>query len=323
MKKKVKIILCLLLVSCLSLIGTKSFSVEAKTSNENQNGVIVTPDTFGSDSSIYTVLIGYDVVEIQDASFSNLVNLKEIRVDSKNPYYASCNGCLYNKDFTMLLCIPQNTTSVPVKTTITSYSEHALDGLAQSRKDALDQFLSGKGNTVNNTNNNGNQSSGTVSAGTTINNTNYNGSTSIPSSTPSNNEPDIVESDTDFSQYVYVDNNGYVCFRYTGTGHSTIIIPEGVEYVASFTDSTLTKNYEITSIVLPSTIKTMSMAAYFTFDDGDQNLYNCLYQCPNLQSVTGGNRSYKCNGSSVTRPKSITVWSNNQRIPFDRTKYGL
>jgi hypothetical protein len=103
-----------------------SFSQSAEGNNEPE-GVIVTPDTFGSDDSIYVVCIGYDVTHIEDGSFSNLRNLKEIQVDSRNPYYTSVNGCLYTKDRTTLMCIPQNTTSVDVKPSIKSYTPHALD----------------------------------------------------------------------------------------------------------------------------------------------------------------------------------------------------
>ena len=101
---------------------------------ESDKEVVVTPDTFGSNSSIFTVQIGYNVVNIEDGSFSNLVNLKEIIVDDRNPYYASYLGILYNKDFTQLICVPRAMEKVQIRNSITSYTEHALDGLSAERK---------------------------------------------------------------------------------------------------------------------------------------------------------------------------------------------
>jgi hypothetical protein len=92
--KTIKKILGLLLVALL--LSTNMTYTAYAASN---GGIVVTPDTLGADDSIYVIRITKNVVEIQDGSFANLVNLQEIRVDNDNPYYASCSGCLYNKDY--------------------------------------------------------------------------------------------------------------------------------------------------------------------------------------------------------------------------------
>ncbi len=73
--------------------------------------ITVTHDMLGDNNSLQVVRITKRVVNIEDGAFSGLTALKEIRVDSDNEYYASYNGCLYNKDYTVLICIPQNTRS--------------------------------------------------------------------------------------------------------------------------------------------------------------------------------------------------------------------
>lgn len=104
--------------------------------------IIVTHDMLGDNNSLQVVRLTKRVVNIEDGAFSGLTALKEIRVDRDNEYYASCNGCLYNKDYTVLICIPQNTKSVSVKSSITGYLPHALDGLEQSRVDKFHEEFS-------------------------------------------------------------------------------------------------------------------------------------------------------------------------------------
>ena len=298
--KKIKSLLGLCLILSLIMIG---FPVST-TAHAQESGIVVTHEMLGDNNTTEIVRITNRVVEIEDGAFSGLTALKEIQVDSDNLYYASCNGCLYNKDYTVLICIPQNTTSVQVKTSITSYTPHALDGLAQSRKDALNQFLGINGPTE-------------YSGG------NDNTTTTTPTDNQPQNNPVVTQptnNNTDFSQYVY-EENGYTCFKYTGSGDTHIIVPEGVEYIRGFVSTTTKFNTEITHITLPSTLKKMSMYCMFGKVDGDTNWYNCLYQCSNLTTVDGGWYWYSGNGSSVTRPGDITVWSSSSRIPYDEQKY--
>lgn len=127
-----------MIVSCVCIFFLSPVSALKSCASDDK---IVTYNTFASDTTIERVEIGYDIIGILDGSFSKLKNLKYISVDSRNPLYASYDGCLYNKDFTRLLCIPQNTTQVEILTSVESYSEHALDGLDESRKERIKQLI--------------------------------------------------------------------------------------------------------------------------------------------------------------------------------------
>lgn len=180
--KKFKSFLCLILI--LFCLVTNNITSSA-------SGVIVTPSTFGSNNSIKRIEIGYDVTEIQDGSFSNLKNLSYIDVDSNNQYYASYDGCLYNKDYTVLLCLPQNTTSVIILNSVKSYSQHALDGVSQERKNRLDSLIAnGFKESPAVTNNNSSVSVGNSSDTTKQNNSSTNtqvNNSQVNNTTQSNN----------------------------------------------------------------------------------------------------------------------------------------
>jgi hypothetical protein len=128
---------------------------------------------------------------------------------------------------------------------------------------------------------------------------------------------------TDFSQYVYTNKDGEKVFKYTGSGNSRIIIPEGVQIVESFCPEYGDFNDEITYVRLPSTIEATYVIGLFYEKEynWDATCYDVLYQCRNLQKVEGGNYSYQCNGNSVTRPGDITVWSKDKLVPYDKQKY--
>lgn len=292
-----------------------SFTQSAEGNNDPE-GVIVTPDTFGSDDSIYVVCIGYDVTHIEDGSFLNLRNLKEIQVDSRNPYYTSVNGCLYTKDRTTLMCIPQNTTSVQVLSSITGYTPHAVDGLEQLRIDRLNSFLDGtywakneEDSTVLNDNGTatvGNTSStpgmGTVDQAYDIQTdvVDYNGSsdsTDIQNDWDNSDTTDIVadnndtvqidsgtqttgpsrSSSTDFSQYVYTDEKGRMAFKYTGSGEAIVIVPEGVEIIEGFASGYGDFNDDVTYVYLPSTLERMYTTGMFCKEE-----YNWDVNCYNV-----------------------------------------
>ena len=292
-----------------------SFSQSAEGNNEPE-GVIVTPDTFGSDDSIYVVCIGYDVTHIEDGSFSNLRNLKEIQVDSRNPYYTSVNGCLYAKDRTTLMCIPQNTTSVQVLSSITGYTPHAVDGLDQSRIDKLNSVLDGSYWTKNEEDTAVQNDNGTATVGNTSSNpdtgtveqeydsqnddVDYNESsdtTDVQNDWNNTDTTDIVadnndtvqidsgsqttgpsrSSSTDFSQYVYTDEKGRTAFKYTGSGDAIIIVPEGVEIIEGFASGYGDFNDEITYVYLPSTLERMYTTGMFCKEE-----YNWDMNCYNV-----------------------------------------
>ena len=307
--------------------------------NRMGTGIIVTKDTFGSDDSIFIVLIGYDVSDIEDGSFSDLKNLKEIRVDTRNPYYASVEGCLYNKKLTQLICIPQNTKSVQVIGSIEGYTPHAVDGLSQDRIDKLNSILNGSHHSVEGErrDNDGIASVGEVSDKfDSVTDQQDDERNDLIGSDVSEDPPMIIVNDNDsyddthkeeeavFSQYVYTDDKGRTAFKYTGSGDSAIYIPDGVEVVAGFCSDPFAFNYDVTYVHLPSTIKKFLMADFYNTEAGgyDTNYYNYLYQCPNLKTVEGGGKiDYMCDGDSVTRRGGIVIWSNNSKVPYDAQAY--
>ena len=122
-----------------------------------------------------------------------------------------------------------------------------------------------------------------------------------------------------FSQYVYTDEKGRKCFKYTGTGDTCIVVPEGVQVIAGFGNSVFDRNYDVTYVYIPTTVQTMVSGNINNCEETnwDMTKYNLLYQLPNLQTVEGGNYSYQCNGSTVTRPGNITVWSNSELVPYN------
>jgi hypothetical protein len=302
--KKIRVLLALLIAFAIIIIGSDS-NTFAYAQDDN---VIVTHDLVGDNDYIERVHISNKVIEIEDGAFSGLTTLKEIVVDEDNPYYASYDGCLYNKTYTILMCVPQNTTSVKAHENVVMYTEHALDGLPQSRKDKLDEIIKDHKNAGK-----------TVSSPTKTQKGNK--VTKYKKTKETKKETKQENTTTDFSQYTYKEGDD-ICFEYTGTGDSKIIVPEGVTKIVCFSGTTGFKfNYDITYIKLPSTLRVICIANLFAEAEEDTNFYSVLYQCPNLKTVEGGNYSYQCNGSSVTRPGDITVWSTTKRYKYDKQKY--
>lgn len=314
--KNIKVLIVSLLL-CLFLVNPVT---------SYASGVKVTKDTFGSNESIHTVQIGYDVTDIEDGSFSDLKNLSKIEVDNKNPYYSTYDGCLYNKDFTKLLCVPQGRSSVLILYSTKSYAEHALDGMSQERKDRLITAINNGFKEENKTE----QSSSVQSVGNSSQNqvdlTNYDysqGSSFYENDQNNNQTQSSIPDSSDFQQYVYTGSDGKVTFKYTGSGHSTIVVPEGVTKIAGFASDPWTFNDEITCVYLPSTLRTMSVSNMYCQEElgWDTNGYNVLHQCRNLQNVYGSSSSYSGNGSSVTRPGGITVWVRGQKTAYNADSY--
>lgn len=301
----------------VTLLLALSIVLNSNITSYANESVNVTKEMIGNDSSIHVVRITNKVVSIEDGSFSGLTGLQEIIVDADNEYYASYCGCLYNKDYTVLICVPQNTSSVQIKPNVTSYTAHALDGLSQDRKDKLDQYLA-SGNSTNNQNydnSNDNQ----------VNNSNNNSNNSSESSKKKKTSKSTQDS-SNFSQYVYKDGNK-VCFKYTGSGESRIIIPEGVTNIIGFSDDIWNFNYDITYVYIPSSVKSMRVGNIFCSEENnwDNNGYNVLYQCPNLTTVESGASSYVSEGSALYRPladgSKLYTWSASSRIAYDKSKY--
>ena len=292
--KMIKRLLIVLLISGMCLTGTyfvyNTIPVSAKTSR-----VSITKDTFGSNKKIHTVQIGYDVYSIEDGALNLLPNLKNIEVDSNNPNYCSYKGVLYNKDKTKLLAVPRGRSRVPIIKTITSRSEHSVDGIAQSRINHIDEIISRNTTKVNNN--------------------------------PPASSTDF--SKTDFSQYVYTDSDGNRVFEYRGKGISTINIPNGTDYIGYITTDYYdvnndtfgyTFNYDVTTIYIPASVQCDLMGYVFNSEKHpDNNLYSTLYSCKNLKKiVVDSNNPYlytNADGTVLYRKiANKPIWSANKII---------
>ena len=113
----------------LALILTLAFSMVPAV--ESRAEVITEIDyaTFRGDTSISTIHIGSDVMEISSNAFKGLNNLRSITVSANNPYFASYSNCLYNKDMTELLCFPAALKGAIIPDTVVSIGSNALYGL--------------------------------------------------------------------------------------------------------------------------------------------------------------------------------------------------
>lgn len=290
--KGIKRLLTVLLISGMCLVGTY-FVYNTIPVSAKISRVSITKDTFGSNKKIHTVHIGYDVYSIEDGALNLLPNLKKIEVDSKNPNYCSYKGVLYNKDKTKLLAVPRGRPQVSIIKTITSRSKHSVDGIAQSRIDHIDKIISRNKAKVNNN-----------------------------SQAPS----------TDFSQYVYTDQDGNRIFEYRGKGISTINIPNGTDYIGYITTdyydvnndaSSYTFNYDVTTIYIPASVQCDLVGYVFDVFDSekhpDNNLYSTLYSCRNLKKiVVDSNNPYlytNADGTVLYRKiANKPIWSANKII---------
>jgi hypothetical protein len=300
---------------------TRTFVVHAE-----GNITAITRETFGNNQNLEIIKISDRITSIEDGSFSNLTSLRKIIVDNNNQYFSSLNGCLYNKDYSILMCIPQNTELVYIKTDIKGYTPHALDGLAQSRKDAVDQIIASHQTTEIDTNNiidtssitSNNNIDNSISDNQTYNN--------IETVTQNNNSTSLADKEAKFLQYVYTDEKGRTAFKYTGSGDSEIYIPEGVEVIKMFSDYLFDLNYDITYIHLPSTAMKFAYGNVFTHEsEGENNnLYSVLYQCKNLQKVESASKWYTSenNGTMLYNTVGrIEQWEKGVLHKHDDQKY--
>lgn len=100
-------------------------------------GETIDASTFGSDYRITTIHIGSNVNKISSSAFRNLINLRAITVSSNNPSYASYSGCLYDKDFTELLCFPANLSGAYIPESVVSIGKYALYGVPDKLKKSI------------------------------------------------------------------------------------------------------------------------------------------------------------------------------------------
>ena len=354
-KRIVKTVTCMLLMVIL-ILSNFSIITYAK------EGKVLTKEYMESKydtSKIETAYITDAVVEIEDGTFSNFCSLKEIIVES-NDYYASYKGCLYNKDYTVLICVPTKLYDIRIKGTVTSCMSHAFDGHPQY---VIDQFIDlfgivpGECNSYMNTIPSDNTQP-EMAYQEKENTTEQETTTEAPKEEPkkqetpkqepkkeTTNKKDTststtttkkTEDNSDMSKYVYTDSYGRKCFKYTGSGVSNIVIPDGVECIMGFSSSSSKLNYEITSITIPQSVYCWAYYKYYK-NEGDNTYYFVCYQCPNLNKVSfsdGADHLYECgmwvkeNGTrlqigdkSGVLPTDIEypIWSSTERIPYQKS----
>lgn len=81
---------------------------------------------------IATIKISADVTDIEYGSFNNLQHLVAIDVAKGNENYSTYNGCLYNKDQTLLICIPQGIAKTSISPKAVRLAPCALTGHSAS-----------------------------------------------------------------------------------------------------------------------------------------------------------------------------------------------
>lgn len=139
MNRSIRLLLSVILATSLSFAYfCNAFAIKATGFSES---IVITSDSFSRNAT--SVKISKYVDTIEDGAFSDFKNLKSIEVDQGNPFFSSFDGCLYDKDFTTLICIPRNTISVKVMPTVISCYIHALDGLSDSRRSYVEDIIIG------------------------------------------------------------------------------------------------------------------------------------------------------------------------------------
>ena len=100
---------------------------------------------------ITSLNIGASVTSISDDAFINLHDLRKITVSESNPKYCSFCNCLYNKDKTELICIPQGLSGVSIPKTVKSLSPYALENRSPSFRKKVKDIVKSNGGTTENT----------------------------------------------------------------------------------------------------------------------------------------------------------------------------
>ena len=287
--------------------------------------LIVTREMVGDNDTIGYIRITNKVIGIEDGAFSGLRSLKQITVDNDNEYYASWNGCLYNKDYTILICVPQNTSKVTVKASITGYTPHALDGLEQSRIDRFHELfnISEYNGVIGNTGDNSvptEKPTETIKAPEPV--VENNNIVSQPENTNRS-----VESSSDFSKYVYKDKNNIKCFKYTGTDDTRIIIPDDVVKVTGFSSDFFGFNTKINYIYIPSSVQIIQFTNLFEQEEFnyDEGMYSLLYQCSSLRTVESDSPHYLIDNNGVYQQlgngRKVYQWLPNKKVSCSASDY--
>lgn len=75
---------------------------------------------FENCSGLTSVTIPNSVTSIGNGAFYDCTGLKSINIDTKNAYYTSVDGMLYNKDASILLVCPEEKASVTIPNSVTT-----------------------------------------------------------------------------------------------------------------------------------------------------------------------------------------------------------
>ena len=166
MSRRLRFLLSIILATSLSFAYfCNAFAIKG---GGNSGIVIITSDSFNKTAT--TVKLSKFVDAVEDGAFSDFKSLKSIEVDPDNPYFSSFDGCLYDKDFTTLICVPRNSISVKIKPSIISCYTHALDGLSDSRRSYVEDIVIANNRKSSDTilasssNTNSNASSGSITS---------------------------------------------------------------------------------------------------------------------------------------------------------------
>ena len=114
---------CYAAAVCLIIFFAGVFAVQAAELKRLDEGIWTDSD------NIIGLHIGPEVEEIADNTFINQIELKSIQVSEDNPNYSSFSNCLYNKDKTVLICMPQALRGMQLPETVTSLNWYALYGV--------------------------------------------------------------------------------------------------------------------------------------------------------------------------------------------------
>jgi len=112
-------------ISVLVMLASTAVPAKAVVTTE------ITGKTFPS-FYITSINIGASVTSISDDAFINLHDLRRITVSEGNQKYCSFGDCLYSKDKTELICIPQALSGVSIPNSVIKLSPYALEGRSPS-----------------------------------------------------------------------------------------------------------------------------------------------------------------------------------------------
>ena len=292
-KKTLVAILCFIVVFVITLYDSPSI-IHAK----QQRWLELTRENVGSDNTTATFMISDRVLSIDNGALSGLTNLKEIIVDENNPLFASYEGILYTKDYSEIVCIPpkMGIDNIIPMDCADSYWTHCADGYTVQEADIIFDDIFDV--------------------------------CEFEQETYDKN-PNKTINGNDFSKYVYIDEDGTVCFRYTGRGDKRIIVPDGVQCIKGFVDLYRDFNFDIEYVYIPNSVRSMCMYMTFYEFDEDEEWYNCLYQCVNLKKVEyeydkedyAGFKTNKKGTRLYFQLGNITVWSRKERHAYDENEY--